>query len=63
MRNRLARVVLGGAVAALLSAPLTAPSHAWSCQDEVGYAACLVVGTTCRTAIELGLRGDLCTFG
>lgn len=61
--NRIARMVLGGAVAVLLSAPMTAPSHAWSCQDEVGQALCLVVGTTCRTWGEAGGNTELCTFG
>jgi hypothetical protein len=61
--NRIARMVLGGAVAVLLSAPMTAPSHAWSCQGEAGQALCLVVGTTCRTWGDLGGNTELCTFG
>jgi hypothetical protein len=61
--NRIARMVLGGAAALLLSAPMTASSHAWSCQGDVGYAACLAVGTTCRTYEDLGGNPALCTFG
>jgi hypothetical protein len=61
--NRIARMVLGGAAALLLSAPMSAPSHAWSCQDVVSQTACLVVGTTCRTYADLGGNPQLCTFG
>jgi hypothetical protein len=61
--SRLVRIALGGAAAALLSVPMTAPSHAWSCTGDVGQAACLVVGTTCRTFGEAGGNTELCSFG
>jgi hypothetical protein len=60
MKNRLIRLGLVAGVALLAAAPAV-PAHAWSCTDEVGQAACFVVGTTCRTVPEK--YQSLCTFG
>jgi hypothetical protein len=46
------RLALAASIAVAAAAPFTATAHAWSCQGEVGQAACLVIGTTCRTVPE-----------
>ena len=60
MKNRLIRLGVGASLVVVASAPMTAPAQAWSCTGDVGYALCLVVGTTCRTFEKLGGNGEIC---
>jgi hypothetical protein len=56
------RLALAASVAVAAAAPLTATAHAWSCQDEVGQAACFVVTTVCRPLEQNPKLGIACTI-
>lgn len=62
MKNRLIRLGLVGSLAVVVSAPMTAPANAWSCQDEFGRAMCLVANTTCG-AVNLATGSNFCQIG
>jgi hypothetical protein len=55
------RLALAASIAVAAAAPFTATAHAWSCQDEVGQAACLVVATVCRPLERNPKLGIECT--
>ena len=54
------RLALAASIA-VAAAPFAATAHAWSCQDEVGQAACLVVATVCRPLENNPKLGIECT--
>jgi len=57
------RLALVGALAAVASAPMTAPAQAWSCVDPVVRVACIVEGTACNVIDLATGRGELCQLG
>jgi hypothetical protein len=68
MTHRIARLAVAAGIAVTIAAPAAQHAYAWSCTDEVGQAACFVVGTTCslvpdRDGGKLPNPRELCTFG
>lgn len=63
MRVRIARAVLGTALAVVATAPMTAPADAWTCVGPVNEVLCFAVGTPCRIVDSATGLGQYCTFG